>query len=134
MIDRRDDFQPENALGGLALAFLGDGVYELMVREYLLRKGGMPVGKLHARAVSYVRAPAQAKAYAAMEPVLSDEEKAIFLRGRNCSSTHVPKSASTMEYRASTGFEALFGWLYLEGRNERLTELFDIAISAVDEG
>lgn len=119
-------------LNGLSLAFLGDGVYELMVRKFLLRKGSMPVGKLHTLAVSLVKAPSQAKAMETIEPLLDEREHDIYLRGRNCSSTHVPKGASAQEYRAATGFEALFGWLYLEGREDRLKELFDTALGAIN--
>lgn len=133
MLEIRNDFNPKNDLNGLSLAFLGDGVYELLVREYLLKKGSMPVGKLHTLAVSYVKASAQAKAIEIIETNLSEEEHNIFLRGRNCSSTHVPKGASPKEYRLATGFESLFGWLYLKNMNERLKELFEMSISAIEK-
>lgn len=117
-----------NALNGLSLAFIGDAVYEIMVRGHLLEKGSLQVGKLHKMAVEMVRASFQADAFDFLEPIVTEEEKGILHRGRNASATHIPKGANAIEYRKATGIEALFGWLYLEQKNERITELFEMIL------
>lgn len=109
-----------------ALAFIGDAVYSLMVRERLCCNHRLPADSLHKRAVEMVRCGAQAGAIAAAMETLTDEEKAVFTRGRNAHSSHIPKGAAVADYRAATGLEALFGYLYLSGRTERLRELFDL--------
>lgn len=121
-----NDEKKEDAglLSPLTLAFLGDGVYELFVREMLVKKGSMPAGKLHAKAVELVKAAAQAKAYDELFDSLSEEEQNIIKRGRNANSTKCPKNANPAEYRKATGIETLFGYLYLKGENERMYELF----------
>lgn len=117
-----------NALNGLSLAFIGDAVYEIMVREHLLEHGSLQVGKLHKMAVEMVRASFQAEVFDFLEPIVSEAEKGILHRGRNASATHIPKGANAIEYRKATGVEALFGWLYLEGKNERIKELFEMVL------
>ncbi len=113
-------------LSPLTLAFVGDVVYELMVRRQLVEGGSMPVGKLHARAVEQVNATAQAAVYHRLEPVLDPLELSILKRGRNAHTGRTPKNATAIDYRKATGVEALFGYLYLSGKTERLAELFDI--------
>ena len=113
-------------LSPLTLAFIGDGVFELLVRERLLSKGSMPAGKLHNLAVQKVKASTQAKAYPMLETVLDDEELDILRRGRNANSSTVPKSCTHAEYRMATGIEALFGYLYISGKTDRLQELYKI--------
>lgn len=115
-------FEPRS-LSGLDLAFVGDGVYELLVREYLARQGSRPVGELHRMAVSFVNASAQAKAYEVISPMLTEGEQAIFRRGRN-SGAHPPRNANPGDYARATGFEALFGYLHLAGEQQRIRELF----------
>ena len=117
-----------NALNGLSLAFIGDAVYEIMVREHLLRNGSLQIGKLHKMAVEMVRASFQASVFDFLEPILTEEENSILHRGRNASATHIPKNANAIEYRKATGVESLFGWLYLEQKNERIRELFDMIL------
>ena len=117
-----------NALNGLSLAFIGDAVYEIMVREHLLRNGSLQIGKLHKMAVEMVRASFQASVFDFLEPLLTEEENSILHRGRNASATHIPKNANAIEYRKATGVESLFGWLYLEQKNERIRELFDMIL------
>ena len=117
-----------NALNGLSLAFIGDAVYEIMVREHLLEHGSMPVKKLHTMAVEMVRASFQANAFDFLESAVTEEENGILHRGRNASATHIPKGANAIEYRKATGVESLFGWLYLEGKNERIRELFSLIL------
>ena len=111
-------------LSSLGLAHMGDGVYEVMVRAWLCLQGKAQAGQLHRATVQYVAAPAQAAAARRLQPLLTREEEAVFRRGRNTAPHSVPKGASRGEYQAATGLEALFGWLYLQGRTQRLNELF----------
>lgn len=108
-------------LSPLVLAYVGDAVFELYVRTHLVSQGAR-VQDLHKAAVHFVQAKAQAEIVHAWEPLLSEEEKTIVRRGRNARST-LPRNASVADYRYSTGFEALLGYLYLSGRRERLLEL-----------
>lgn len=108
----------------LTLAFLGDAVYELFVREGLVRAANRPANALHGLAVRQVKASAQACAVTKLMPLLDAEELAVYKRGRNAHPGHIPKNASHSDYHAATGFEALVGYLYLQGRTERLQELF----------
>ncbi|MDR1564576.1 MAG: ribonuclease III [Oscillospiraceae bacterium] len=107
-----------------SLAFIGDGVFEIMVREHLVCKGNCPAGKLHKQAVAMVRCEAQAQYAKLLLPLLNKEEEAAFKRGRNHSGARVPQNASVAEYRTATGLEALFGYIYLKGDIPRLRELF----------
>ncbi len=113
-------------LSGAPLAYLGDAVLELITRRYLLSTGIIDVGKLNQMALSYVRATAQSEAVERLMPHLTEEETAVFKRGRNAHGIAIPKSASASQYRRATGMEALFGYLYLQGREERMAELFRI--------
>ena len=113
------------ALGGLTLAFFGDSVYEVYVREQIVRLGTMPVDKLHKKAVQYVNAGFQSYAYDIIAEQLTEEETEIFKRGRNATGNNVPRSSNPKDYRRATGMEALFGYLYLTGQNDRIKELFE---------
>ena len=112
------------ALSSLGLAHLGDSVFEVMVRAWLCLHGKAKARELHRATVKYVSAPAQAAAMERLRPLLSPEEEDVFRRGRNTAPHSVPRAASRGEYQAATGLEALFGWLYLQGRTDRLNELF----------
>ena len=114
------------AISSLGLAHLGDAVFELMVRSWLCLHGKASARGLHKATVRYVAAPAQARAVEKVLPLLSGEEHDVFRRGRNTSPHSVPQNASRAEYQAATGLEALFGWLYLQGKTERLNELFSV--------
>lgn len=116
-------------LSPLALAFVGDGVYELLARQQLLARGSAPVGRLHSRTVELVSAAAQARAYRLVAPLLSPEEDAIYRRGRNANSTRSPRHTDPAVYRCATGMEALFGWLYLTGQVARLEQLFQVILA-----
>lgn len=107
-----------------ALAYLGDSVIEICVRKYLVSEGLSSSSHLNAEALKYVRASAQAEAVKRIMPLLTEEEAAVFRRGRNVGHTSTPKSASVSEYRMATGMEALFGYLYLLDRHDRIAELF----------
>ena len=114
-------------VSGAALAYLGDSVIEICVREYLVSKGISTSAHLNRASLDFVRASAQAEAMKRLLDVLTEEETAVFKRGRNIGHTNTPKSASVGEYRMATGMEALFGWLHLSGKSERIKELFRIA-------
>jgi len=111
-------------ISSLGLAYVGDCVYELLVRSHLLLGGRHTNRSLHAAAVELSRAPAQAAAAARLLPRLTEEETAVFRRGRNSHVNSVPRHAELGDYHAATGLECLFGWLYLSGRRERVNELF----------
>lgn len=113
-----------NAMSNLALAHMGDGVYELLVRSYLCTRGDKTVLKLHNDTVSLVKATTQAKLLDKILPHLTQEEQDFYRRGKNSHTHAAPKSASPREYAKATGLECLFGALYLMGRTDRLCELF----------
>ena len=115
-----------------ALAYLGDCVLEMQVREHLVNTGLSTSGHLNEAALSFVRASAQAEAMKKLLPVLSEEEEAYFRRGRNLGHSSVPKHATVSDYRTATGMEALFGFLHLAGRGERIAELFRLAYLETD--
>jgi len=121
----RPNVEPKQ-MNPLTLAFVGDVVFELLVRERLVANGDRPVGQLHNMAVAQVKASAQAAAYHLLEPALDEEEMSILKRGRNSHSVHPPKNAHPQDYRKATGVEALFGYLYLKGRTGRVEELFEL--------
>ena len=115
----------------IALAFVGDGVFELLVRARLVSTTRLVPHSLHAQAVRLVSAKGQAVAAEALLPLLSEEEQAVLRRGKNASKATVSKHATPAQYRTSTGLEALFGWLYLQRRGQRIETLFDAAWNAV---
>lgn len=114
-------------LGAHALAYLGDSVLECLIREALILKGIEKSSHLNKEALNYVTAVNQNKAYMNIENILTDEEKAVFKRGRNSSHLNIPKSASPIEYKNATGFEAVFGYLKLQKNEDRILELFSLA-------
>ena len=117
----------------LTLAFVGDGVYEMLVREEIVRRHtSLSAKKLHALTVEMVRATAQCRGYELIAPHLTEEETGIFKRGRNSNGITAPKHTSVAQYRVATGLEALFGWLYLSGESERIRELFQIILDGED--
>ena len=111
-----------------ALAYLGDSVIETCVREHLVSLGYSSSSHLNAEALKFVRASAQAEAVKRIIPLLDENEEAAFRRGRNIGHTNTPRSATVAEYRMATGMEALFGWLYLEQKTERIRELFEMIL------
>ena len=112
----------------LTLAFLGDGVFDILVREYLVSNNKSNVGVLNNLKVSYVCAKSQAKAIDYILEDLTEEEIAVFKRGRNAKVSSVPKSSSVAEYHKATGLEALFGYVYLKGDCKRLNQIFNLCI------
>ncbi len=121
------------AMNALALAFVGDAEYSLRVRKMLANRTQSQVNRLHQNAVRYVCAAAQATAMAELLPLLTEQETAVFKRGRNAHTTHTPKGATEAQYHAATGFEALFGYLSLTEQTERLDRLFCVAINAIEK-
>ena len=117
----------------LSLAFIGDAVYAVAVREFLLREGDRKVKQFHNDAVAFVRSSAQSRAVRALWDELTEEEQGYVRRGRNTSSA-VPKHSTVSDYRYATGFETLLGFLYLEGRQDRLQHLLKRSIEVLREG
>lgn len=118
----------------LVLAYIGDAIYEVYVRMRILREHtDMPAHKLHVRAVQYVRAHAQSNSMCFLEPLLSEEEAAVYKRGRNAKSATMPKNADVIEYKRATGFEALVGYLYLAEAEDRLREIMQYAYEHAQE-
>ena len=118
-------------LAPLVLAYIGDSVYEVYVRNRLLAEHpDMPVYKLHKEAIKYVRAKAQSNSIMALEADLEPDEEAIFKRGINAKSPTVPKNADVGDYRRATGFEALIGYLHLSGKADRLEKIMCAAFDA----
>ena len=123
----KDNIEPK-LLSPLTLAFIGDGVYSILVRERLVCDSNCPVGQLHKMTVENVNAHAQSQAINKIMDSLTDEEISIYKRGRNSNSTHHPKNSDVIEYRQATGLEALFGYLYLSGRDDRIKQLFEMIL------
>lgn len=118
----------------LVLAYIGDGVYELFVRNRVISEHpDMPAHKLHVLTTRFVKAHAQSNSMLAVEPLLSEEELSVFKRGRNAKSATVPKNADLADYRRATGFEALVGYLYLKHETNRLNELMQIAYDSASD-
>ena len=124
-----DRINDPSQVSSAGLAYLGDCVYELYVREYLVLKG---VSRPSVESLKYVTAHVQSRVVETLLPMLTEEEEAEFKRGRNNGHSSVPKSSTPAEYRRATGLETLFGWLYLSGRHDRLRELFNAAFAETD--
>ncbi len=121
------------SLSPLNLAFIGDTVFDLLVREELVSSGSRPVGELHSEASKRVCAKAQADAVKRIIPYLTQSESDVFRRGRNASPSGHPKNQSVGDYHYATGLECLFGWLYLKGETQRIKELYALITEAEDE-
>ncbi len=107
----------------LTLAFIGDGIYDLIIRTMIVGQGNTQANTLHQKTSKLVKAAAQSKMVEYLEPLLTEEEMAVYKRGRNAKSGTMAKNASMADYRRATGLEALCGYLYLENRTERILEL-----------
>ncbi len=118
---------------GLTLAYIGDALYELKIREYLLGKGITKVNDLHNEAIKYTQAKAQAEIISELiNSDLSEEEISVFKRGRNQNATHKPKNADVQTYNMATGFESLIGYLYLSRDFDRVDELIAKATGIIE--
>ncbi len=120
-------------LSGLTLAFIGDAVYELLIRRHILSLGEAKVSSLHKEAVKLVNADHQADMAKMLMPFLSEEETAVYKRGRNAHAGHTPKNKSEASYHMSTGFEALIGYIYLKKDYNRLDEIFSLILKKGEE-
>ena len=120
------DEQEINQLSPLVWAYVGDCVYELYVRTYLVNNTKLNPHKLHIEAIKFVKAGAQCKALEQIMDILTDDEKDIVRRGRNAQNHHLPKNSNVQEYRYSTAFEALIGYLYLTKKYERINEIIKV--------
>ena len=116
------DKVPPNQYSALTLAYIGDAVYELFVRTYLLSDANFPVNQLHKSAIKLVNAKAQSDLYQKIKDILTEEETAVYKRGRNTNS-HPPKNADMVNYKSATGIEALIGYLYLKDNSDRILAL-----------
>lgn len=111
----------------LTLAFLGDAVYSLLVRNMLTKASNKPTGKLHKESIKYVNAAFQAQMIKEIMDNLTENEVSVFKRGRNAHSGHSPKNQSEADYRYATGFESLYGYLFLCGETDRINEIFNMS-------
>ncbi len=121
-----------NLYSPLVLAYLGDGIFELVIRSLLVSRGNIPVEKLHKKATKYVKAEAQAAIMHGLKGSFSDKEWEIYRRGRNAKSYSSAKNASIMDYRIATGFEALMGYLYLSKNSDRMMEIIKKGMEIID--
>lgn len=117
----------------LALAYMGDAVYEMVIRTHVVSQGNRQVSKMHKKSAALVKAQTQAELIGQLFDQLSEEEMAVYKRGRNAKSATMPKHAAMKDYRMATGFEALVGYLYLTGRHERLLELVFHGLKKIGE-
>ena len=120
-------------LSPLVLAYIGDSIFDLVIKTYLLdTKGNMQVNKLNKKTSSIVKAESQSAMIGVIEPMLSEHEEAVYKRGRNAKSYTSAKNASISDYRRATGFEALMGYLYLSGQYERMMELVKAGLESLE--
>lgn len=118
----------------LTLAYIGDGVYELIIRTIIVEQANRPANELHKLATKYVKAEAQAKMILGLKEELTEEEADIFKRGRNAKPYTTAKNATRSDYHKATGFEALMGYLYLTGQTERMLDLVRRGMALLEEG
>ena len=116
----------------LTLAYIGDCIYDLIIKTLVINEGNRQVQKLHQKTSSYVQASAQSKMMRTMQEHLTEEEHAIYKRGRNAKSFSTAKNATVSDYRRATGFEALMGWLYLRGESRRALEIIKLAFDKLE--
>lgn len=124
LINRNKEETDVNLMSPLTWAYIGDCVYELYIRSELVNKTKLKPHKLHIASIQYVKAEKQAEILHNIYDDLTDEEKEIVRRGRNTENHHLPKNCNVQDYMYSTAFEALIGYLYLTGKNNRLKEIF----------
>ena len=118
----------------LTLAYIGDAIYDLVIRTVLVRQGNMQVNKLHKQASRLVKAQAQSEMVQVLEPHFTQEEEAVYKRGRNAKSYTTAKNATTGDYRRATGFEAVMGYLYLTDQYCRMIDLIKMGLEALKDG
>jgi len=121
------------AYSPLTLAYIGDAVYDVIIRTVVVERSNRPANELHKKTSSFVKAQTQAEMIEALQPFLSEEEEAVYKRGRNAKSYTSAKNATIGDYRKATGFEALVGYLYLQDRTERVLELVKNGLESIDK-
>ena len=119
-------------LSPLVLAYIGDSIYDLVIKTWVIEQGTMQVNKLNKKTSSIVKAESQSAMIGVIEPMLSEHEEAVYNRGRNAKSYTSAKNASIGDYRRATGFEALMGYLYLSGQYERMMELVKAGLESLE--
>lgn len=119
-------------LSPLVLAYIGDSIYDLVIKTWVIEQGNMQVNKLNKKTSSIVKAESQSAMIGVIEPMLSEHEGAVYKRGRNAKSYTSAKNASIGDYRRATGFEALMGYLYLSGQYERMMELVKAGLESLE--
>jgi ribonuclease III len=129
LIERKKNVAEVNTMSPLTWAYVGDAVFELLIRTHLINKTRLKPHMLHIEAIKYVKADAQVEILRRIEKELSMEEMEIVRRGRNAQNHHVPKNATVEEYSYATAFEALIGYLYLTKQDQRLKEILDMCIN-----
>ncbi len=115
------------------LAYIGDSIYEIQARTWLLGQGYRDLNKIHKKTVEFVNATAQARGLKFIEPELTEEEESIIRRGRNARTGSIPKNTDMIDYRLSTGLEALFGYLYLKENHERINQLWELLVEGLED-
>lgn len=125
LFDRKRSIEEVKQLSPLTWAYVGDSVYELYIRTYLINTTRLKPHELHIKSIQYVKAKAQADILQKLEQILTEEERDIVRRGRNTKNYHIAKNASVQDYMYATAFEALIGYLYLTKQDERLKEIVD---------
>ena len=133
IIKRPENISEVNTMSPLTWAYIGDSVYELYIRQYLVNTTKLKPHKLHMEAIKYVRAGSQANILEEIEESLTNQEQEIVKRGRNAENHHLPKNATIQEYMYSTGFEALIGYLYLSKQDKRLKEILELCIDKINK-
>ncbi len=133
LLDELEKTEMAEQYSPLVLAFIGDAVFEIFVREMLVREANRPVNKLHRLSSALVKAKAQAHMIKRLKAELTEKEYLVYKRGRNAKSNTAAKNASIKDYRRATGFEALLGYLYLSGQRERLGYLMEKAVRLENE-
>lgn len=116
-------------VNALALAYIGDAVFELSVREHFMKTGSQKVEKLHKRVTAFVNAKSQSELFSVIEPYLTEAELSVYHRGRNSKTVTAAKNQKISDYRRATGFEAVFGYLYLKGESGRIRELLSLCFA-----
>lgn len=128
IIERPENVSEVNTMSPLTWAYIGDSVYELYIRQYLINTTKLKPHKLHIEAIKHVKAKAQAEKLEKLQDILTDKEKEIVRRTRNTENHHLPKNANPADYMRATAFEGLIGYLYLSNQKERLNEILNKCI------
>ena len=121
------------SLNPIKLAYVGDAIYELYIRTYILDKFNLKIKDINKKCITYVKATAQAQIVNHIIPMLNEEEQSIIKKGRNAPIHSYPKNTSIIEYKMATGYEALLGYLYLDGNTERIEEIITAGINFIEE-